>query len=296
MCRNIAEYLHELRHLMTGSDPATVLDALSDTEEHLSAALARARSENPELSESDALEGIIKRYGSPSEIAEAYRETESRTSPGLSGSGSLYQRSPASRFFSIVYDPRAWGALLYSIISLITGVIYFTWVTTGLYLSVGLLVLIVGLPIAFLFLLSFRGIALVEGRIVEGLLGVRMPRRPIFTDRSLNWWKQLQVLVKTGRTWLTILYMVLMMPLGIIYFTLAITGLAISLDCIAVPITQGLFDHPFIDAGRFTYYVDGNLMPLVVLLGFAIFLGVMHMSRGIGVIHASLARAMLVGK
>jgi uncharacterized membrane protein len=295
MSRTVAEYLQDLRHLLVDSDPATVIDALSDAEEHLNAALARSKAENPGLTDEQALAQIIERYGAPAEVAEAYRETESRTSPALAAPSGYYQRSPASRFFGIVYNPRAWGALLYSVISMLTGIVYFTWVTAGLYLSVGLLILIVGLPIAYLFLLSFRGIALVEGRIVEGLLGVRMPRRPIFTDPNLKWWQQLKALIASPRTWLTILYMVLQMPLGILYFTLVVVGIAFALDCIALPITQGIFDHPFIMTGDFTYYVGANLIPLVVLLGFVIFLGVMHMARGLGLLHARLARVLLVG-
>ena len=72
------------------------------------------------------------------------------------------------------------------LVSLVTGIMYFTWAVTGLSLSVGLLVLIISLPFIGLFFLSVRGIALVEGRIVEALLGVRMPRRPIFVERILD--------------------------------------------------------------------------------------------------------------
>ena len=41
-------------------------------------------------------------------------------------------------------DPRTYGALFYMLLSLATGVIYFTVVTTGISLSLGLLILIIG--------------------------------------------------------------------------------------------------------------------------------------------------------
>jgi len=44
MINSIAEYLHQLRHELTGCDPATVIDALSDTEDHLNTAVASAKS------------------------------------------------------------------------------------------------------------------------------------------------------------------------------------------------------------------------------------------------------------
>ena len=296
MSKSIAEYLHELRHELTGCDPATVIDALSDTEDHLNTALASAITANPQLLEAEALVEVIARYGTPAEIASAYRDTESRTRPTLAAPARYVERSSASRFVGVVYDPRAWGALLYMVISMITGIVYFTWVTTGLYLSIGLLVLIIGIPVGYLFLLSFRGIALVEGRIIEGLLGVRMPRRPIFAKGNLKWTDQAKALVKDGRTWMTVLYMLLMMPLGFIYFSIAILLFALSLDFVAAPIKQYVFDLPLLDLGRYSIYVADNFMPLVVLVGALLFIVMMHVVRGLGGLHAKLARAMLVGK
>ncbi|MFC1984321.1 hypothetical protein ACFLVO_04865 [Chloroflexota bacterium] len=50
------------------------------------------------------------------------------------------------RFFGVFVDPIAWGSFLYPLFSLATGILYFTWVVTGISLSTGLIVLIIGLP------------------------------------------------------------------------------------------------------------------------------------------------------
>ena len=296
MINSIAEYLHQLRHELTGCDPATVIDALSDTEDHLNTAVAGAIAADPQLSEAEALVDVIARYGTPSEIAAAYRETETRTRPALAKPTRYVERSAASRFFGVVYDPRAWGALLYMIISMITGIVYFTWVITGLYLSIGLLILIIGVPVAYFFLLSYRGIALVEGRIIEGLLGVRMPRRPIISNPNSKWLDRAKTLFKDGRTWLTVLYMFIMLPLGVIYFSIAIVLFALSLDFIAAPIKQYVFNLPLLDMGPYSVYIGENFMPIVMFLGACLFVVMMHVARGLGSLHAKLARAMLVGK
>lgn len=296
MINSIAEYLHQLRHELTGCDPATVIDALSDTEDHLNTAVAGAIAADPQLSEAEALVDVIARYGTPSEIAAAYRETETRTRPALAKPTRYVERSAASRFFGVVYDPRAWGALLYMIISMITGIVYFTWVITGLYLSIGLLILIIGVPVAYFFLLSYRGIALVEGRIIEGLLGVRMPRRPIISNPNSKWRDRAKALFKDGRTWLTVLYMFIMLPLGVIYFSIAIVLFALSLDFIAAPIKQYVFNLPLLDMGPYSVYIGENFMPIVMFLGACLFVVMMHVARGLGSLHAKLARAMLVGK
>ena len=101
-------------------------------------------------------------------------------------------RSALGRFFGVYADSRAWGALLYMLIAFVTGIFYFTWVVTGLSLSVSFAIFIFGLPLALLFLLSVRGLALLEGRLVEALFGVRMPRRPLFTQQGLKWLERLK--------------------------------------------------------------------------------------------------------
>ena len=175
MSSSVDEYLTQLKTALQGCDQATVQDALADAEDHLRTALAKARDTQPGVAEADALPTIIEEYGSPEEVASAYREIERRIPPTLAPATHPQNRGFWASFFGVVAEPRRRGALLYMIISLVTGILYFTWAVTGLSLSIGLIVLIISIPFILLFLLSVRGIALVEGRIVEALLGVRMP-------------------------------------------------------------------------------------------------------------------------
>ena len=46
--------------------------------------------------------------------------------------GLISPRSAAARFFGVVMDPHTYGALFYMLLSLVTGVFFFTWVVTGL--------------------------------------------------------------------------------------------------------------------------------------------------------------------
>ena len=81
------------------------------------------------------------------------------------------------QIFGVFVDPGCYKALLYMILSLATGITYFTLVVTGVSTAGGMLVLIVGIPLFLLVLGMVRAMALFEGRLVEGLLGTRMPRR-----------------------------------------------------------------------------------------------------------------------
>ena len=295
MIESVEGYLENLRKELAGSDPAIIQDALSDAEEHLRNALEQVPGSDGERSEAEALISIIEKYGPPEEIAAAYQEIAMLTQPALAKRRPTVEKTSINRFFSIISDARAWGALLYLILSMITGLVYFTWAITGLSLSLSLLVLIIGLPFTVLFLLSVRSIALVEGRIVEALLGVRMPRRPLFTSREAGWWEQVKGLLLESRTWTTVVYMILQLPLGVFYFTIFVCLIAISLSFMASPILELIFEQPLIHFGAEAYHIAPWLMPLIVTGGFFLLLASMHLAKFIGRTHGALAKALLVG-
>ncbi len=200
------------------------------------------------------------------------------------------------QIFGVFYDPRVWKALLYMIISLATGVFYFTVVVTMLSTSFGTSILIIGLPLLLLTLGFVRGMALFEGRLVELLLGTRMPRRPR-ADFPLPFFQRLWFWLRDGRTWASMVYLVLMLPLGIFYFTLAVTGLALGLGLIALPFVQLFAGHTWIEYGindLHEWLLPAWGMPFVVIAGFLVLLGWLHAFRWIGRGHAAYAKAMLV--
>jgi uncharacterized membrane protein len=308
MNNGIEKYLSELKKELSDSDRAIIQDALSDAEEHLRTGLNNALEANPEMPEAQALAEIIEKYGSPPEVAAAYREIEFRTFPTLTPPANVEKeneaeaaapappdtRPPYKKFFGIFADLKAWGALLYLIFSLATGIIYFTWAVTGLSVSAGLLVLIIGLPVAALFLLSVRGIALVEGRMIEALIGVRMPRRPLFSRKDIGWWQKIKGLITSRHTWTAIVYMLLQMPLGIIYFTVIVTLISVSLWGIALPITQFAFDIPVFQTYHYDYFLAGWLMPFTIIGGILLLTGTMHLIKATGRMHGNWAKVMLV--
>jgi hypothetical protein len=308
MFESIEAYLEQLKRELAGCDPATVQDALSDAEEHLRTAFEQTRNSLPDLAEIDILQRIFDVYGTPTDVAAAYREVEIRTTPTLAPrprsaeaegiqvgvSQTLPARSFASRFFGVFVDPRAYASLFYMFFSLITGIIYFTWVTTGVSLSLGLMILVIGLPFLIVFLLSVQGIALVEGRIVEALLGVRMPRRPLFSGRHLGLWDRLKILFTDKLSWTTMAYMVIQLPLGILYFTVFLTMLVFGLVGIAYPVLYITLDLPFAQSDGWEFYPPVWFMPLLVAVGALWILVTMHAAKYIGRVHGALAKALLV--
>jgi uncharacterized membrane protein len=169
--RTINEYLKQLRAALRGADPALIQDALYDAEEHLRAELA----EQPGRDEAAMLDHVVGSYGAPDEVADIYRDQEIKIQRAIRPPPPPKHHSVLGRFFGVAADPHTYGALFYLLLSLVTGIFYFTWAVTGLSLSAGLLILIIGIPFFLLFLGSVRGLSLLEGRIVETMLGVRTP-------------------------------------------------------------------------------------------------------------------------
>src|SRR5271156_4594937 len=156
--RSIDQYLQQLREQLAGEDPALIQDALYDAEEYLRAEITA----HPGKSEADVLEIIASTYGAPEEVAAAYRDTEVKVKAAMKAPLPQVHPSAAGRFFGVFLDPRAYTSLFFMILSLATGVIYFTFVVTGLSLSAGFAVLVVGVPFFLLFIGVARVIALGE--------------------------------------------------------------------------------------------------------------------------------------
>jgi uncharacterized membrane protein len=296
--RTIAEYLEQLRAALHGADPALIQDALYDAEEHLRSEMH----ENRGKPEAEVLAKIATSYGAPEEVAEIYVDKENVVREALQSPPRPPRRTALGRFFAVGADPRAYSALFYMLLSLATGIFYFTWTVAGLSLSLGLSILIFGIVFAVMFFGTTRVLSLVEGRIIEVMLGERMPRRPVFAQANASWRARIGGMFKDPRTWSTLLYFVLMLPLGIIYFTFAVTGIALSLSFIFAPVMHvlwaiGLVQIDWADHIHFndTLVVPPLLAdPLMFVLGIAMLFGLLHLARGIGKFQGALAKALLV--
>jgi len=290
----IDEYLSRLRTELSGADPAVVNDAVYDADEYLRAELVNVAPEDQEA----AMARIYETYGTPAEVASAYLSAEQMTAP-LSRKAPTV--APSSKgilmsFLGIVSDPRAWGSLMYMLLSLATGVIYFTIVVTGFSLSVGMAILIIGIPIMLLFLGVVRAVSLVEGRLIEALLGERMPRRPALSPSEGGIFKRIKWWLLDYRTWTTMVYMVLMLPLGIIYFSTIVIALSLVFALFVGPLVQFATGIPMVITGDYGYYIEWYAVPFMWAAGALVFILTLHLAKLVGRIHGAYAKVMLVGR
>lgn len=221
------------------------------------------------------------------------------------------------RIFGVVFDPRTYGAILYMLLALPLGVGYFTFVAVGLSLSVGLMILIIGVLVALLFLAMTRGLSTVEGFITQALLGARIEHWTSDTAEidvedneasdepaQISLWTRIKGMFTDARTWTSMIYMALMLPLGVGYFTLAVTGFTIALSFMLAPIASIFVDnvHVMEVAASDPEFLQGLSelanspvgMILLAIAGFVLLIAMLHLSRGIGWFQARMAEKMLV--
>ena len=307
----VEHYLAQLRQALAGADPALIQDALYDAEEYLRSELA----EQAGRDQAEVIAEVAGSYGAPQEVAQIYLQTEITVNralrlpvaplpdePAAAGSqpGSVAEGSrtrPGSgwlrRIFGVYTDPSTYGALFYLLLSVVSGLFYFTWTVAGVSLSLTMLILIIGVPLLVVFLGSVRALAFIEGRAVEALLGVRMPRRPNWQAPGTPWRKRIGAMFSDPRTWATLVYFLLMLPLGIIYFTLMMAGLLLSLLTLVSPL-MALLDNGGVYVGGMDLLQYPWTWPLLVLAGALMLTLTLHLARGLGRLHGQLAKHLLV--
>lgn len=289
----VRAYLDALQQALKGASPGLISDALTDAEEHLRGEIAA----NPERSEAEVLASVVETYGTPAEIAEEYKSMEATIKGPFPKSDQTPQ--PHHGFFGVISDPQAYGALMYMLLSLVTGIFYFVWTVVGISLTSAFAIMIFGIPFALLFIGSVRVLSHVEGRIVEGLLGVRMPRRlPTTGSGDETIWVRIKDALTDIRTWSSMLYLVLMLPLGVTYFVIAVVGIALTFGLIGGSL-EGLVtgrshiqfsDVPWLDH---LFHTAPGLV-LAIVLGVVLLFALLHAAKGIGWLHGRVAELLLV--
>lgn len=249
------------------------------------------------------LELIASTYGAPDEVAAAYIDTEAKVKAALRTP--VRERSEAAglirRFFSIYSDSRSYTSLFYMLLALVTGIAYFTFVIVGLSVSAGLSILIIGLPVFLAFIGMARVISLGEGRLLEAVTGERMPRRPVHPGPPATLKTRIVEMLKDVRTWTTLAYFLLKLPLGIAYFVTAVVGLSIGTALTVAPflkISQDLGWIYFGDAGPIniepSWLGEWPGLIIAVLVGVLVLTLTLHVARGVVRLHTVVAKALLV--
>jgi signal transduction histidine kinase len=140
---------------------------------------------------------------------------------------------------SLVHRP---GALLrqlgldtvYLVLALPMGILTFTVVVTGWSLALGLLVTLIGIPVAMATIHLSRGMAWLERRRAALVLGrpIQGVYRAPASGRVID---RLKALFSDPSTWKDLAWHLLLLPVGIADFTIAVTAWSASLGLVSMP-------------------------------------------------------------
>ena len=120
-----------------------------------------------------------------------------------------------------------------------------------------------------------------------------MPRRARFTEKETGLWQHFRELITDEHTWFSLVYMLLQMPLGIVYFTLFITLAAVSLGLVVWHIVSVILREPLFVVFRHQYFATGWLIPFSAAAGILLLTSTIHLAEAIRRLHGALAKALL---
>jgi signal transduction histidine kinase len=175
--------------------------------------------------------------------------------------------TPAASETGVMGLPRSVGGAarrlaadtLYLTLGLPVGILTFTCVVTGWSLSVGLAITLIGLPLGVLTVVVSRALATVERQRAALVLGAAVPERYRRPDRP-GIVAKLRALLGDAQTWKDLAWHLLLLPLGIAGFTIAVTTWGTTLGLLAMPAWYWSIPDPGVDLGLFTVDTLGEAL------------------------------------
>lgn len=232
----IQTYLADLEMAIRGADSALIYDALIDAATHLRSAVASGQT----------VAAAIESYGTPTEIASAYLREEPSVKGAIPARASVMTVNPVAisstksatlrriPIVGIFFDPYAWGSVAFLTFGFAFALVAFVWVMSVGSLALGLLPTLLGIPLLIALLGSSRAISLFMGKIIEFLVGIRMPHRTYRVDVAGvdGFWRRIWLWIKDIRGWMTVGFLIGNFPVALFFFCTIVIFLSMSMGLI----------------------------------------------------------------
>jgi hypothetical protein len=178
--------------------------------------------------------------------------------------------------------------LLYLLLAFPLGIAYFVFLTFGLSLAGGMLVIFVGVPIFMGVLYACLRLGAFERLLARNMLRLSIPSPPGLVSGP-GFWPKLKALFGSSTTWKSLLYLLLKFPFGIAAFTVLVTAFSLSGALIVAPLTYRMFP---LDFGL--WQVDTKDEATVwCLVGVVLLLVCFHLVNGLAFVWGRFAQIML---
>jgi hypothetical protein len=182
---------------------------------------------------------------------------------------------------------RGGTTLLHHLLGLPLGIVYFTWLATGLATGLGLAITLIGIPILTLVLASVRPLVAGERGMANALLGAGVPDTTL-TPGGTGLVGRFKAYWSDGASWRGMAYLLARFPVGLATFTVAMVAFGTAATLIGAPLLVPL-DGDRWDVG--VWEIDTVLEGVALVpLGVLTLVAAGWISEGMGAVSRELAR------
>lgn len=129
---------------------------------------------------------------------------------------------------------RVFRRAAYLLLTLPLGVVWFTLIVTLVSTGIGTAITLIGIPILIGTVYALRWMAHAERAMVRGMLGADVDAHYRESDAA-QWWPRFQVRLADPQTWKDLVYLVLQLPVGIVWFTLTLLFITLPIALLGSP-------------------------------------------------------------
>ncbi|MFF2886286.1 sensor domain-containing protein [Paenibacillus sp. NPDC057967] len=151
-------------------------------------------------------------------------------------------KAPTGKVNWVLFNPKTYATILYLLLSLPLGIIYFTVAITGLTLSIGLTPIFIGIPLFFGVAKMLNGIVSFEQSMIRHILG--LPAAPVThsnnqeSEAGYSWFMRMVRGFDGGLFIRNLMLILLRFVTGIVFFVIMVTVLSLGLGLIALPVVH----------------------------------------------------------
>jgi hypothetical protein len=140
------------------------------------------------------------------------------------------------RFFGVVVRPRTWLNVLFQWVAFPLGLFYFVFLSVGLSMGLGMVIVWVGIPILLVVAGAWWLFGAFERIQAKYLLGADVPPAPRAWESANGVWGRLKAHFGSAATWKDLLYLFAKLAFGIVSTTLLATVAGLVFWCFALPV------------------------------------------------------------
>jgi signal transduction histidine kinase len=220
--------------------------------------------------------------------------------------------SPVARALRAPFELRTWKETLHLLLNMPIGIATFTIIVTGFATGFGLLITLVGVPILIAMLYVSRAMGWFERGRAKVLLDTDVPSPYRSAPPADRWWRPIVSKVTDPATWTEIVSHLLLMPIGVVTFSLALAFWTLGLSALFLPAYAWALPEPVhvfdswlrvtidttpklnVIGGSGGWVIDTPLAyAAIVLIGALVILITPWVIRGLATANRALVRGML---